>query len=520
MLLIIFWAQQFDDSYYFCTSMVNVQYISHSFLIPIYIFLLFRSVPQLRGLATSLIGLYLVAIDVWSDLVVVYFFIEETEYIFAALQLAFVITGQVVGAASDVFARDFGQLSVVDKIMASVGFGRIWFTVNWWEEKLNQDDNGMYGVLRQKHKIWDLLYEAFPTVALQIYAAMTTNVPPQALVASIFISAVSISFSTVLYLGALLKVQKQGEDPVTSLGLPGQNVSASTGSLIVSSPNSEQRRSEAKPMYFALFLFMVSDFYIRSVPMVMMLAQVSGKWFNGDETGDTVWRLMFGSLLFGIVAIFELIANYKMRITTNRGLVYILKVFGASIFSSFHSMLCTLSVLKMDPFYAESVIFSKYLVEHCIRCAVALIFCIFSVTLSDFNLWYPLVLSALFVLCLAINAMAVHWIFRSEFNSTAESRQQQHGPQIDTCSVELQVMDRVHSGIEPEAGTDEQIQPAGSLTVLEEVGDDKVSKTNPVSDTQDGSKEAVDTESDLEINDIYDMITDVLDEENGLDSNT
>ena len=521
ILLIIVLSQNFDDSLYFCSSMVNVQYIVHSFFIPIYIFLLFRTVPQLRPLSTSLIGLYLVALDVYSDLVVVYFFIDETEYVFAVLQLLFVITGQVVGAVSDVFARDFEQLSVVDKVIASLGFGRIWFTVNWWEEKLCQDESGMYGVLRQKHKIWDLLYEAFPTVALQIYASMTTNVPPQALVASIFISAVSISFSTMLYLGALLKVQEQENPRETSLGDSGQKVSALTVSPIVSSttPNSEQRRSEAKPRYLALFVFMVSDFYIRSVPMVMMMAIVSSKWFAGEGIRGTVWRLMFGSLLFGVVATFELIANYKMRISSKRGLGYILKIFAASIFSSFYSMLCTLSVLKMDSFYAESVIFSKFMVEHGIRCVVALFFCIFCTALSDINSWYPYVLSALFVLCLVINAMAVHWIFRSEFSSAADSKQQQHNQQIDARSTELQVMERVHSDSEPEAGAERQTQPMRSMTMLTEEEDDKVNKTSPVSDTQDGSKEAEVTESALEINDIYDMITDVLDEDNGSDSN-
>ena len=426
--------------------------------------------------------------------------------------MSFIITGQVVGAISDVFGEHSENLSVVDKVMASMGFGRIWFTVNWWNERLTQDGIGKYKVLRQKHKIWDLLYEAFPTVTLQIYAAMTTDVAPTALVASITISAVCVSFSTILYLRTLLGVQQQdnGAEQTATLRVP---------SLSTESPrNSQQRPDESKTIYQTLFVFLISDFYIRSVPMVMMLAMVSMTWFGEEGGRDYVLRFVLGSFIFGAMAFFELIANHRIRTDSHRGLRHILKIFAASIFSSFYSMLCTLSVLKTDPFYAESVIFSKYLVEHGIRCCVALILCIFSMALSDTNLWYPFVLSALFMLCLVINLLTIHWISRSECTSAAVSRQKQDNHQIDAHSTELQVMERVHSVSEREAETDEQIQPAGSMTVLGKDRGDAVSETNPGGDTQEEREDTVDTDTDLEINDIYDMITDVLDKGNGSDS--
>ena len=344
ILMIIVLAQQFDESQYFCSVMVNAQYIAHSFLIPIYIFLLFKSVPPLQGLAMSLIGLFLVAIDVYSDFLVVYFFIQENEYIFAFLQMSFIITGQVVGAMSDVFGEHSENLAVIDKVMASVGFGRIWFTVNWWNEVMTQDGIGKYKVLRQKHKIWDLLYEAFPTVTLQIYAAMTTDVALTALVASITISAVCVSFSTILYLRALLGVQQQdnGADD-------GATVRASSTS-IKAPIKREHRQEDVKSIYLTLFVFLVSDFYIRSVPMVMLLAIASVAWFDGEGDRDYFLRFIFGSFIFGAMAIFELFANHKIRMDSHRGLTYILKIFAASIFSSFHTMLCTLNVLRTDAF--------------------------------------------------------------------------------------------------------------------------------------------------------------------------
>ena len=169
--------------------------------------------------------------------------------------------------------------------------------------------------------------------------------------------------------------------------------------------------------------------------------------------------------------------------------------------------------------YGESVIFSKYLVEHGSRCCAALILCIFSMALSGTTLWYPFVLSALFMLCLVVNSWTIHWISRSKFTAASVSRQKQHGQQIDARSTELQVMERVYSESERDAGTEEQIQSAGKIAILAEEGADKVSEINPVEATHDGREDTVDTDTHLEINDIYDMITDVLDETIGSDPN-
>ena len=521
ILLIIFLSQQFNDSDYFCSIMVNVQYIAHSFLIPIYIFLLFKSVPRLRGLATSLIGLFLVAVDVYSDLVVVYVFFEETEYIFAILQVSFIITGQVVGATSDVFGEHSENLSVIDKVTAFFGFGRIWFTVNWWNEVMTQDGMGKYKVLRQKHKIWDLLYEAFPTVTLQVFAAMTSDVALTALVASITISAVSVSFSTIRYLRDLLAVQQQDND--TDQRAPALRITSVSTEYPL---NRDQRPEEAKSIYLTLFVFLISDFYIRSVPTVMMLAMVSITWFDGDDGRDYFLRFIFGSFMFGVMAIFELIANHKIRMESHRGLKYILKIFVASIFSSFYTMLCTLNVLQMDPFYAESVIFSRYLVEHGIRCVVALIFCICSLALSDGTLWYPWALTVLFLFAVSINGVMMRWIYSSEFVSKIEKNVP---PSMEHVTAELEhvgsmttaASSKEQYGSEGQGfGTKSEIQSAttelpGSIE-LQTMTNGKDSNDgavvrNLMAGTQDTTNVTMDTDTDLDIN--------VLDEENGSHSN-
>lgn len=125
ILMSIFSFQFLQDSSYFCSAILNVQYLSHSFLTSIYIILLFRCFPELRPLSASIIGLYLIAMDVFSDLVVVFFFIMEANYLFAVLQLLFVITGQIVGATADAFGDQKDILSVADKVMAATGFGSV-----------------------------------------------------------------------------------------------------------------------------------------------------------------------------------------------------------------------------------------------------------------------------------------------------------------------------------------------------------------------------------------------------------
>ena len=114
-------------------------------------FLLFRSIPSLKPFAVDLIGMALVEFALFSDFLVIYYF-WNTEPIFAALQIAFVALGQITGAVSDVFGDQNDALSVTDKVMAILGFGRFWFTINFWRERQGGRIE-KYGLLRQKHKI-------------------------------------------------------------------------------------------------------------------------------------------------------------------------------------------------------------------------------------------------------------------------------------------------------------------------------------------------------------------------------
>ena len=454
ILLIIFLAAWLSDSVYFCSAVINVQYIVHSFFIPIYIFLLFRSIEQLRPLSMSLVGAFLVAFDVFTDLVVTFYFIEERMPIFAALQMLFIITGQVVGAIVDVFADERDEVTRTDKVMALLGFGRIWFTVHWWKERMTQDGTGRYKVLRQKHKIWDLLYDSFPTVALQVYAARTTNVPAAALVFSIVTSAVSVSLSTSLYLATLLAVGTISNEQRTEQKIPEQEDSLRPMSFsrekvpsditMIDSPKPVIHQTASESFYLNLFVFMASDFVIRSIPTVLLLALISTNFFNGGSSTDSVWRKVSGFAIYGPLVVFESIANYKMRSPSYRGFTFILKIFATSTFSSFHSMLYTLSILEEDPFYAKSVIFSKYIVEHGVRVALGIIFGIICLALTDLTSWYPWVLTALFMISVICNGMSMKRIYELAAMETIKQHivsEKENIEERDIQSVELQTME-------------------------------------------------------------------------------
>ena len=87
---------------YLCFYLFNFQPAVYCLLFPVYVFLLFRSIPSLKSFGFCLIGMTLVEFDLFSDFLVSYYF-WNTEPIFAALQIAFVAVGQITGAVADVF---------------------------------------------------------------------------------------------------------------------------------------------------------------------------------------------------------------------------------------------------------------------------------------------------------------------------------------------------------------------------------------------------------------------------------
>merc|ERR1712062_904009 len=79
-------------------------------------------------------------------------------------------------------------------------------------------------------------------------------------------------------------------------------------------------------------------------------------------------------------------------------------------------MLCTLDILRNDAFYAQSVVFKKYIIEHGIRCVLSIIFGIISISLNPNSLIITLV--TFYVICFAINMWSIREMHRYTSSTT------------------------------------------------------------------------------------------------------
>ena len=219
------------------------------------------------------------------------------------------------------------------------------FTMKFWDEAVskravsNQPVSvGKYKTLRTRSKIWEMMYESFPGMVLQLYAAMTTNVPVEALLVSIFVSAVTVSVTVIQYLLRLSTMKRNSTETDFSI-LKAQ-----------------------KSLIFPFFTFVLSDFVLRSLPLVIFLAVC-----HLLMSGDAVTWYLFCNIFFSACLLFEFVANFKIRVGSHRNCFFILKVFAVSVFSSFYSLLCCFELLEHDALFALSVDFAKFKMVHRLR---------------------------------------------------------------------------------------------------------------------------------------------------------
>merc|ERR1712113_302477 len=180
---------------------------------------------------------------------------------------------------------------------------------------------------------------------------------------------------------------------------------------VVQTPQNTDCKQLDKKLYLILYVFMFSDFYIRSIPLIAAMAMISEKW--SLSTGS---RSVLGMLLFGPLLIFEFLMNRWIRIPSHQGTLFILKTFAVSVFSSFYTMLCTLDILKTDSFYAQSVRFQKYVIEHAVRCILSVVFAIISISLS--SEFFVLAAMGVFVVFFAVNMWTIWKMYQYDSKST------------------------------------------------------------------------------------------------------
>ena len=384
ILIMVYWIGHFNE--FMCTVVLNVVYLLHSFMVPVYIILIFFAIKELATWKYGLISMYLVSFDVITNLIVIYYFFQNGDYFFAALQILFTFLGHTFGSISNnLFGDEYENLSTVDKILSFMGFGRIYFRIKSWSEV--KDDNKIYTKLATKQRIWGMMFESFPSIVLHVYAYVIAKQFSLSLVSSIVVSCISISYNVWLYMIKIIYTQKLDDSnnsitEVIELELPKKSFQSDDYMLLRDVDEhytTDSRKSTFIPSwcgdvmintnyYMKMYLFMISDFYIRSIPLICLMAIIP--WTCNDDQDICVSRNITFCILFGSLLIFEFVMNKRMRIKSYASNLFILQIFSVSLFSSFYNLLASLDILRNDRFFGKSVEFRSFMFEH--KCRIVL----------------------------------------------------------------------------------------------------------------------------------------------------
>ena len=188
------------------------------------------------------------------------------------------------------------------------------------------------------------MFESFPTVSLQIYASLVNDYSLTILF-SIMISSISIGFNAWMYLVNVSNLNTQ-----------------SSAKEIVQKDGQFDKVKEDKRLFFCLYGFLVSDFFVRSIPLIVLMASIPSNF----------WRIVAFLILFFTLALFEFVMNTRMRIPKYQRFDFIIQIFAVSVLSSFYNLLCTIDLLKSDGFFGKSVSFKDFMFEHKCRICFSL----------------------------------------------------------------------------------------------------------------------------------------------------
>ena len=164
-------------------------------------------------------------------------------------------------------------------------------------------------------------------------------------------------------------------------------------------------------LYSNLYFFMISDFYIRSMSIILFISLIP----CGEGNNFCAARVGTGAVLFSGLLIFEFILNKRMRIVEYQGFGFVLTIFAISVLSSFYTILSSLHALRDDPFFGKSVDFKAYMFEHKVRIYLSVFMNVISVGLFFVNdpgnrNAFIFVLIVIFFFAVFINYFAVNSI--------------------------------------------------------------------------------------------------------------
>ena len=198
---------------------MNVIFLSYAAMIPFFIFSIFFAFKPLKEWKSGMLSLYLLSFDEITTVAVVYsFFASGEHYLFGILQILFLISSNYFsGASNKLFGEEYENLRKWDKRMAYLGFGANYFKIKSWRETATKKA-GIYTKLSQKHKIWAVMFEIFPSLALQIYASLVdaNTELSVTLNASIILSCINITFTVWWYMVEITHITKSSESNRTA----------------------------------------------------------------------------------------------------------------------------------------------------------------------------------------------------------------------------------------------------------------------------------------------------------------
>eukprot|EP01084_Bolivina_argentea_P127882 226114_1 len=170
-------------------------------LVPIWVTVIFIQFKELRIFSMDIVTLYLITLDVITDIYLIWhWYIVTHDWVWATLQVSILIFAQIIASSKEPGVMQTIQtikLTTIDKIMPVIGFGRQWYIIKSWSDKSSEDE---YYELSERVKIWELMLESFPSVTLQIYVALVSKTFDSSLVQSILASFFSMTWSIWVFL--------------------------------------------------------------------------------------------------------------------------------------------------------------------------------------------------------------------------------------------------------------------------------------------------------------------------------
>eukprot|EP01084_Bolivina_argentea_P021594 40119_1 len=289
----IFWNLVVHPTYILYIIMnFTVPLIWMNIITPFWITITFFQIKELRVFTEDIITIYLVTLDVITDINLIFYWSVITEnYAWALIQALFIFIGQLLSLSKEPTTKNKKEeksiritLTKLDKCMPFIGLGRPWYLIKAWS---NTSTKEYYQTLNQRIKVWEIMMESFPSVSLQIYVSMVQDEYSSSLIQSILASFISLTWTVWVFL--LMQSQKEIKVKDTGNSSPkidnngAVDLVLSDGTKIESNTTIDKEENISKPtkwgyvkkkkiFYIHLYLFMISDFFLRTYPLISLTA--------------------------------------------------------------------------------------------------------------------------------------------------------------------------------------------------------------------------------------------------------